>query len=416
MAVPTLIELSEIASLIPKGARVLVQGASGESLLLAEAVMAAGDALGGVTFTGALIPGTNHHTYLANSECRVETFFYTAALKAAPQNQVLFLPLCYNDARTRLMSSQIDVVLFMVTPPDADGYCSFGPAVDFVAELWPNIPVRIAHINPLMPRTRGNKGIPFEAISHFIEADQPFDAVADTSEDATATAIAAHVAPLIGDGATLQMGIGKVPGAVLKALTGRRNLKFHSGLIVDEVVDLEEAGALAPGASVLTGVAIGSTRLYKAIERETYQFHPVSVTHNEVLISAIPDFISINSALAVDLLGQGYSELGPKGLMSGPGGASDYARAARLSPGGLRIIAFAASAARATISRVVAPGEGAGPVSLSRFDVDLYVTEYGVADMREKGYTDRAEALIAIAPPEHRSALRAAWADYAAKF
>ena len=406
---------ADIAKVLPKGGRVLVQGAAGESLLLAEAVMAAGDTLGPMIFTGALIPGTNNHTYLANAQCTVEAFFYTAALKAAPKDQVKLLPLCYNDIRARLKNVRIDAALFMVAPPDENGLCNFGPAVDLFAELWPDIPVRIAHINPLMPRTRGIAGIPFKEITAFVEGDQAFDTPADTNEDANANTIAQHIAPYIPDGATLQMGIGKVPGAVLKALTGRRNLRMHTGLIVDEVVDLEEAGALAPGASVLTGVAIGSERLYKAIERETYQFHPASVTHKEVLISAIPDFISINSALEVDLLGQAYSELGPKGLMSGPGGASDYARAARLSPGGLRIIAFAASAARGTISRIISPGKGVGPVSLSRFDVDLYVTEHGVADMREKGYGERAEALIAIAPPEHRAALGAAWAEFEAR-
>jgi acyl-CoA hydrolase len=416
VADPRVIKREAIASLLPKGGRVLVQGASGESVLLAEAVMASGDALGAITFTGAFIPGTNHHSYLANAECRVETFFYTAALKAAPQDQVDFIPLCYNDILDRFRTIQIDAALFMVTPPDENGNCSFGPAVDFLAEVWPRIPVRIAHINPLMPRTRGHKGIPFSEITAFIEGDQAFAADADSREDPIANAIASHIAPLIGDGATLQMGIGKVPGAVLKTLTGRRNLRFHSGLIVDEVVDLEEAGALAPGASVLAGVAIGSARLYSAIGRETYNFQPVSVTHSATTIAGIPNFISINSALEVDLLGQVYSELGPKGLMSGPGGASDYGRAARLSPGGLRIIALASSAAKGMISRIVAPGGGAGPVSLGRFDVDVIVTEHGVADLRGKGYMDRAEALIGIAPPEHRSALRAAWADYAAKF
>jgi acyl-CoA hydrolase len=413
---PNAFDPADIAALLPKGGRVLVQAASGESLLLAGAVMAAGDSLGPMTFTGAFIPGTNNHTYLANADCRIETFFYTGAIKAAPPAQVDFMPLCYNDVLGRLSNIQIDAALFMVTPPDADGNCSFGPAVDFLAELWPRIPVRIAHINPLMPRTRGHKGIPFDQITAFVETDQPFDAPVDDREDPVATAIAAHIAPLVPNGATLQMGIGKVPGAVLKALTGKRNLRFHSGLIVDEVVDLEEAGAFAPGASVLAGVAIGSKRLYDAIGRETYDFQPVSVTHSATIIAGIPDFISINSALEVDLLGQVYSELGPKGLMSGPGGASDYGRAARLSPGGLRIIALASSAAKGALSRIIAPGGGAGPVSLSRFDVDVIVTEFGAADLREKTYAARAEALIAIAPPDHREALGAAWEDYARRF
>jgi acyl-CoA hydrolase len=401
---------------LPKGGRVLVQGVTGESIILADAVMAAGDRLGGMTFTGALIPGTNHHSYLANVECRLETFFITPPISAAPPTQVDFMPLCYSDILQRLRTIQIDAALFMVTPPDDEGNCSFGPAVDFLAELWPQIPVRIAHINPLMPRTRGHKGIPISELTAFFEADQPFDGVADDREDPVANAIAAHIAPLVPDGATLQTGIGKVPGAVLKALTGRRNLRIHSGLIVDEVVDLETAGALAPGVSVCAGAAIGSKRLYDAISGAAYEFQPVSVTHSATAIAAIPDYISINSALEVDLLGQVYSELGPKGLMSGPGGASDYARAARLSPGGLRIIALAASAARGAISRIVAPGDAAGPVALSRFDVDIFVTEHGVADLRGKGYDARAERLIAIAPPEHRDRLGAAWSAYAAKF
>jgi acyl-CoA hydrolase len=411
---PTAIAPLDVPSLLPKGGRVLVAGASGETLLLAEAVMAAGDALGPMIFTGALIPGTNHHTYLANADCRLETFFITPEIKAAPASQVDFLPLCYNDILGRLSTIQIDAALFMVTPPDANGQCSFGPAVDFIAELWPRIPVRIAHINPLMPRTHGHPGIPFSEITAFVEGDQPFDAPGDTSEDPIANAIAAHIAPYVSDGATLQMGIGKVPGAVLKALTGRRNLRMYSGLIVDEVVHLEEAGALAPGAAVLAGVAIGSARLYSAINRPTYEFQPVSVTHNERIIGAIPNFISINSALEVDLFGQVYSELSPKGFMSGPGGASDYARAVRLSEGGLRIIALPSSAGRGSISRIVL--HGAGPVSLGRMDVDLFVTEHGVADMRGKGYQARAEALIAITTEAHRDRLRADWSDYAKHF
>jgi acyl-CoA hydrolase len=404
-----------LGSALPPGGRTLVQGAMGESALLAEAVMRAGDDLGAMTFTGALFPGTNHYNYLANPQCRAEIFFMTPAFKAAG-DAVDFRALCYSDIRVRLQTVKIDAALFMVTPPDEEGNCSFGPSVDFLAELWPLVPNRIAHINPLMPRTRGHKGIPFSQISAFVEGDQPFDAAADTSEDPTANAIAAHIAPLIPDGATLQTGIGKVPGAVLKALKSRRNLRFHSGLIVDEVVDLDDAGALAPGPSVLAGCAIGSKKLYRAISGERYNFQPVAVTHSALAIAQISNFIAINSALEVDLLGQVYAELGPKGLMSGPGGASDYARAARLSPGGLRIIALAASAAKGSISRIVAPGDAAGAVSLSRFDVDIIVTEYGVADVRGLGYHARAEALIAIALPEHRATLQSAWTHYATRF
>jgi acyl-CoA hydrolase len=412
---PKLISPSELASHLPRGGRVLVQGASGESQLLAKAVMDAGEALGAMTFTGAIIPGVNGNTYLANADCVVETFFITAALKAAPPEQVRFLPLCYNDIRARLMASQIDAALFMVSPPDENGLCSFGAAVDFCAELWPQIPVRIAHINPLMPRTRGNPGIPFSEITAFVEGEEALFQSPTAADGGLSATIAGHIAPLVPDGATLQMGIGSVPGAVLRALQSHRNLRFHSGLIVDEVADLVDAGAMVPGQSVLAGVAIGTDRLYGAIGGEAYAFQAVSHTHGERAISQIPKFTAINSALEVDLFGQVYSELGPKGLMSGPGGASDYGRSVRLSEGGLRIIALAASAAKGAISRIVPPGGGAGPVSLGRMDVDLIVTEHGVADLRGKGYDARAEALIAIAPEGHRGALADAWKDFAAR-
>jgi acyl-CoA hydrolase len=400
---------ADLVALLPKGGRVLVTGASGESSLLAEAVMAAGEALGAMTFTGIFVPGVNRHTYLANDACRVETFFVTPELKADGEERVTHYPFSYNEIRRHLASLKIDALICMVAPPDEDGHCSFGPAVDFAAELWPDIPVRIAHINPAMPRTRGYPGIAFGELTAFTEAAAGFDGDADPARDPVAEAIAGHVAPYIPDGATLQMGVGKIPGAILRALTGRKNLRVHSGLIVDEVVDLLEAGALAPGQAVTAGVAIGSRRLYTAIKGEAFAFMPASVTHDIATIGAIANFVAINSALEVDLFGQAYAELTPKGLMSGPGGAQDFAAGARLG-GGLRIVALPATAARGTIGRIVLPGTSLGPVALGRMDIDIVATEFGTADLRGKGFAARAAALIAIAAPDHRPALEAGWA------
>lgn len=412
---PVRITPAELARHLPRKGRVLVLGCAGESRLLADAVMAAGDTLGDLIFTGIFIPGINRHDYLAHSGCRVETFFYTPEIKAAPSEQVMFLPLCYNDIRARLQQVQIDAALMMVAPPDADGYCSFGNSVDFLAELWPEIPVLIAHVNPAIPRTTGYDRVPFDRISAYVEAEVPLVTVDDTAVDPAAEQIASHIAPYIGDGATLQAGLGKVPGAVMRALTGRRGLKIHSGLVVDSVIDLLDAGALADGAAIVAGCAIGSDRLYRRLDDPAFRFCPVAVTHDPMAIAAYSDFIAINSAIEVDILGQSYAELGPKGLMSGPGGASDYARGARMSPGGIRIVALAASAARGTISRIVAPNAGAGPVSLSRWDTDIVVTEHGAADLRGLTHQARAEALIAIAPPDHRDMLTAAWQAFASR-
>lgn len=411
---PRQFDPADLGSVLPAGGRTLVLGCSGESLLLAEAAMSAGEALGAMTFTGIFIPGLNTRTYLANPACRVETFFMTPELKAAGE-AVTFLPLCYADVLARLRAVKIDAALFMTSPPDAAGFCGFGPVVDFLAELWPTIPVRIAHLNPLMPRVQGDRGIPFGEITAYCEAPQPLLALPEAGRDPIADAIAAHVAARIPNGATIQIGLGKVPAAVLRALSGHRGLRIHSGLIADAVVDLEAAGALADGVAVTGGVAIGTPRIYEAVRSPRYRFLPVSVTHSPRVIAELEIFVSVNSAIEVDLFGQAYSELGPAGLMSGPGGASDFARGAWIA-GGLRIIALPASAARGAISRIVAPNAGAGPVSLGRMDTDIVVTEFGAADLRGKGHNERAKALVAIAPPAHREALETAWAAFTTKF
>ena len=205
---PSLFQPTDLASVLPPDGRTLVAGASGESLLLAEAVAVAGDLLGAMTFTGIFVPGLNRRTYLANPGCRVETFFMTPELKAAA-NAVDFLPLSYSDILTRLSTIKIDAALMMVAPPDENGLCSFGPCVDFLAELWPSIPVRIAHINPLMPVTRGHAGIPLSVITAFVEGEQPLLGDAEGGSDPAADAIASHIAPFVPNGATLQTGVGQ---------------------------------------------------------------------------------------------------------------------------------------------------------------------------------------------------------------
>jgi acyl-CoA hydrolase len=411
---PRRLDPAELASVLPAGGRTLVLACSGESLLLAEAVMRAGRDLKAMIFTGIFVPGLNTRTYLANPLCRVETFFLTPELKAAG-DAVTFLPLCYGDILARLRRIQIDAALFMATTPDTDGWCGFGPVVDFLAELWPQIPVRIAHLNPLMPRTRGHRGIPYSELTAVVEQEQELLGFPAATDDPVADAIAMHVLRWVRDGATIQTGLGKVPGAVLRSLKVRRNLRIHSGLIGDAVAELEQAGALAEGCAVTGGVAIGSQRLYDAVGGSAYRFEPASYTHAPGIVANISNFVAINSAIEVDLLGQAYAEMGLAGLMSGPGGASDFARGAWCG-GGLRIVALPASAAKGAVSRIVAPNAGTGPVSLGRMDTDIVVTEFGAADLRGLSHHARARALITIAPANHREALERAWASFAEKF
>jgi acyl-CoA hydrolase len=411
---PRRLDLDDLASALPAGGRVLVGACSGESLRLAEAVMRAGPALGAATFTGIFVPGLNTRTYLANPQCRIETFLLTSELKAAGA-AVKFLPLCYSDILARLRWAPIDAALFMATPPNDAGDCCFGPVADFLAEFWPRIPVRIAHINSRLPRVASSCSIPFDALTAYVDGEQNLLTIGEAADDPISQAVGAAVASFVPDGATIQTGLGKIPAASLRALRGHRGLKVHSGLIPDAVCDLEDAGALAPGVAVTGGVAIGSPRLYARVGRPAYRFEPVSYTHSPRVIVGLEKPVSINSALEVDLYGQAYSELGASGLMSGPGGASDFARGVWVA-GGTRVVALAASAAKGKVSRIVAPGDSVGPVSLGRMDTDVVVTEYGAADLRGLDHDERARALIAVAPPEHRDRLAERWSALAGRF
>ena len=315
-----------LETLLPRSGRVLVQGCSAESALLADAAADLGDRLGALVYTGVRVPGFNTRSWLPSAGSRFETFFMTPEL-AARRQQVDFLPLCYTDILRRLRNLPIAAALFSVSPPDDNGDCSFGPAVDFLAELWPQIPVRIAHVNPLLPRTSGPT-IPLKALSAAVEAPEPLMTMGEEAADPRTAAIAQHVAGFIADGATLQTGLGKLPGAILRALSGLRSLRVHSGLIGDAALDLLEGGAIADGAHITAGVAIGSQRLYDALPDSGIRFCPVSVTHAPGVIATLPNFVAINSVMSVDLFGQGYSEAGPRGWNSGTGGATDFARGA----------------------------------------------------------------------------------------
>ncbi len=400
----------DLASVLPPGGGTLVSSCSAESDLLAVEVRAAGDALGAMEFSGIFVPGLNRHDWMAGAESRVTTFFQTPELRVQPQRS-RFLPLCYQDILRFYRQEKPQAALFMCSPPDRDGFCSFGPEVAFIAALWPDIPVRIAHINPLMPLTPGDRGIPFAELTGYLEGAQVLRGMVPATADAASLAIAAHVAALVPNGATIQTGLGKLPDAVLTALCDHRELRLHTGLVGDGVLPLLDSGALASDGAALVGVAIGSPELYARLDDSHFQFRPVTVTHDPELLARTERLVTINSAMEIDLYGQVFAEASSRGFQSGPGGAGDFARGARASEGGLRIIALPAQSG--AINRIVAPGAGHGPVSLSRFDVDFVITEHGVADLRLQDYHHRAAALIAIAAPSHRDALAEAWATVA---
>lgn len=403
----------ELATVLPASGLTLVSSCSAESSLLAGEVAAAGEALGAIDCSGIFVPGLNKTTWQAGAGSRVTSFFLTPELRRQPQ-RTRFLPLCYQDVLAFYAREKPQAALFMCSPPDDHGNCSFGTEVAFIAALWRDIPCRIAHINPAMPITPGDPGIPYAELTAAFEGHQSLLTIASGAVDDATRTIAERVASLVPDGATIQAGLGKLPDAVLAALGSHSNLRMHTGLIGDGALALLRSGAMAEGRSAVVGVAIGSASLYQALDDPHLEFRPVTTTHAPALLANMDRLVTINSGMAVDLFGQVYAEASARGYMSGPGGASDYARGAKASNGGLRIIALPAAAGK--ISRIVAPGDGQGPVSLSRFDVDCVVTEYGIADLRLKDYPQRATALMAIAAPDHRDALAQAWRAIASQF
>lgn len=402
----------EALNYLPKDASILVQGCSGESEVIAQAFENLNSKAGAATVTGIFVPGLNRCSWRPNEHSRVRTFFLTPELQRT-KDKVEFLPFCYADILTSMRHTKFDTALFQVSPPDAGGVCSFGPVVDFLADLWPEIPIRIAQINPSMPSVRGHKGIPLRELTAYFEADTPLLGMPHDLPDKAAMAIGQYIGGFIDDGATIQTGLGRIPGAVLGALRHHRRLRLHTGLVGDAALDLIGSGALASGVAITAGVAIGTPELYAATKEECFAFKPVSYTHNTRVLSSIDKFVTVNSALCVDLFGQAFSEMTPRGMMSGPGGATDFARGAKAG-NGLRIVALPAMAG--DISRVVLPGEGQGPVSLGRMDTDVIVTEYGAADLRGLTHEARAKALIGIAAPERRDDLSAAWHSFLKTF
>jgi len=342
---------------------------------------------------------------------RVSGLFMQPSLTEAQARGVYRqLPMSYAGFVRHLADrAPFDVVVVQVSRPDDAGMCSFGPAVEFAGLALSRARRRVAVINARTPFLPGADSVALASFSDSVECDVALPTYKTGEQDPVATAIARHVAQFITDGMTLQTGLGKVPGALLSALGDRRDLKFHSGMLSDGVMELHERGALAPGHAHLACALVGSTLLYDwAAENPCVRLRGCDVTHDPRRLALLDGFVAINSAIEVDLFGQCNLERLAGKSVSGPGGAPDFASAARRSPGGLSIIALPASGGG--MSRICAClGEDA-VVSVPRSEVDIIVTEHGAADLRGKSVHERAEALIAVAAPDARSALEGAWA------
>jgi acyl-CoA hydrolase len=303
-----------------------------------------------------------------------------------------------------------DAAFVQVSPADAKGQHSFGLIADFVYEAVMKARVVIAEVNERVPFTYGDVVLPAERIDCAVRvARSPVELAAPRLSDVD-HAIARVVAGYIHDGAVLQIGVGSVPDAMLRLLRDRRDLGIHSGMLGDAVVDLTELGVVTnalkpidPGLSVTTAL-IGTQRLYDfAHENPRIAVRSSVYTHNPAVLSRLPNFVTINSAVEVDLTGQVNAEQSGAEYVGGTGGQVEFVRAGSRSPGGHSIIALPSTAKAGTVSRITT--NLSGPVTTARSDVDIVVTEFGAAELKGQTLAERSRRLIAIAHPSFREEL-----------
>jgi acyl-CoA hydrolase len=396
------------------GLRVFVPTLSNESALLQQELQADPERARDITFTGVQFPGIDRTDYLAvHPRARQQAFFMSPSVRAGmAERRAELLSLDYvGIARHLREGPPPDVAIAQLTPPDADGWCSPGLTGDFLPLVWSRARKRVAHINPRMPRTQGGFRVHVSKIDVAVEADAPLANFTDPAAGETELRIGAHAATLVCDGDTLQFGIGSVPLALGRALASHRRLRFHGGLVSSALRVLWDAGALDRSAPITTGVVLGDTAFHHfAADLPSLTIRDVLHTHNTAVIAAIPRFVAINSAIEVDLFGQVNAERAGGVIQAGAGGLPAFAQGALASRGGRLLICLAATARKGTVSRIVPSLTDQSLCTLPRYLADAVVTEHGVAELRGLSLDARAEALIAIAAPEHRDPLQAAWA------
>jgi acyl-CoA hydrolase len=394
--------------------RIFLAGSSGEPSAIVDVILGTP----GADITTSFVPGVNNladRTFGAGT--RVSGFFMQPGLAAAQRaGTYRHLPLSYGAIVKWLNESPpYDTCVVHVTP-DRNGVCSLGLAAEFTPLVMRRAKRIVAVVNPNMPRIPNAPELRLADCAVAIEASTPIVQYDTGTPDEAANKIAAHVASLMGDGAVLQLGLGKVPSAILAKLTSRRGLKIHSGMISDGIMGLAENGALDPAWRHTTTVVLGTAALYDWVaDRTDIHVAGCEITHNPVILADIENFVAINSALEVDLFGQCNLEMASGRAVSGAGGAPDFARAGRLSKGGLSIVALPATFGGGKGSRIKPVLGGDALVSLPRTDVDFVVTEEGIADLRGRSVHERAEVLIGIAAPGLRPDLTGAWREIAAR-
>ena len=309
----------------------------------------------------------------------------------------------------------LDAALLQVSPPDRHGFCRLGTSIACARAAADHARTVIALVNPRVPRTLGNSAVHVSRFAALVETDQPLPTIAPPEVGAIERRIGENVAGLVPNRATLQLGIGAIPDAVLSCLGDREDLGVHTEMFSDGLLALAEAGVVTNRfkttwrGRIVTSFALGSQRLYDFVDGNPFvEFHGSDIVNDTREIRTIEGMTAINSAIEIDLTGQVVADSIGERIYSGIGGQMDFVWGASLATGGKAIIALPSTARGGAVSRIVPTIQPGAGVVTTRGHVQYVVTEYGVVDLSGQPLRRRAEMLISIAHPDARPELRAA--------
>ncbi len=412
---PNIVTAIEAVSSVTSGNRVFFQGAAMTPNVLIEALCERYRELKNVEIFQIHTEGRALYAIAPyNESFRINSCFVSGNVRqAVASGNGDYIPIFLSEVHLLFRRNilPIDVAFIQVSPPDKHGYCSLGVSVDITLPAIQTAKKVIAQINPRVPRTHGDGVIHISRIFAAIELDEPIYTTLVTEPTEIEQQIGRHVAGLIEDGATLQMGIGGIPNVVLANLMNHKRLGIHTEMLSDGVLPLIEKGVITgeekeiKTGKLVTCFALGSQKLYDFVDdNPTVHFKEAGYTNDSAIIRQNPKVTAINSAIEIDLTGQVCADTIGRYQYSGVGGQMDFIRGASLSEGGKAIIALPSITNKGFSKIVPFLKEGAG-VTTTRAHVHYIATEYGVANLYGQNLRQRAKALISIAHPDHREQL-----------
>ncbi|HKE09310.1 MAG TPA: acetyl-CoA hydrolase/transferase C-terminal domain-containing protein [Candidatus Acidoferrum sp.] len=401
---------------IQSNMRVYIHPGCAEPEALVEALMARGPFVRNVEIVHLLTMGcADYISPQMEGHFRHNAMFIGGNVRqAVNEGRADYTPVFLSQIENLFESSQmpIDVALVQVSPPDSHGFCSFGVGVDTTLTAARQAKFVVAQVNNQMPRTYGDSFIHVRDLDAIVEGSRPLCELKLVEITDVHHGIGKHVASLIDDGATLQLGIGGIPDAVLLELTGHKNLGIHTEMLSDSVIPLVESGVINGSCKtihrgkIVVGFILGTKKLFGFVnENPEFEFHPNAYTNDPYVISENHKMVAINSALQVDITGQVCADSIGTYFYSGIGGQVDFIRGASRCKGGKPVIAIPSTAKGGSVSRIVPMLDPGAGVVTSRGSVHYVVTEYGVAYLHGRNIRQRAEALIEIAHPKFRDEL-----------